>query len=82
MLCYKRGSINGEMLSFTLWSAYRINIWIDERGCGGEKKVSPTHVSQDAARSVTLLQEVTTTMPSSRLVYSFGELYMVGKHWG
>ena len=47
MLCYKRGSINGEMLSFTLWSAYRINIWIDERGCGGEKKVSPTHVPRE-----------------------------------
>ena len=54
------------MLGFTLWAADRINIWINERGGGGENKVSPTHVSQDVAGSVKLLHEVTATTPLSR----------------
>ena len=82
MFCYKIGSIDGEMLGFTLWDKDRINLCINERGVKGGKNVSPTHVPLDAARSVTILQEVTATMPSSQSVRPFGEPYMVGKYWG
>ena len=43
------------------------------------KKVSPTHVLIDEARSVMLLQDVTATTPSSQLVCLFGEPCIMGK---
>ena len=68
----------GDVLSFDGGG-----IQLLKKGWGrGGKKVSPAHVSRDAERFITLLQEVTTTMPLSRSVCPFGELCMVGKYWG